>query len=52
MFHAGLALELSRIIWDDRRAGLGEVDRRAVDRSAPSGFARSEPPRWIVSPPR
>lgn len=23
MFHAGLALELSRIIWDDRRAEAG-----------------------------
>lgn len=33
MFHAGLALELSRIIWDDRRAearaGRGRPGRRS-----------------------
>ena len=33
MFHAGLALELSRIIWDDRRAeatsGRGRSRRRS-----------------------
>ena len=37
MFHAGLALELSRIIWDDRRAeatsGRGRPGRRRSGRT-------------------
>jgi hypothetical protein len=36
MFHAGLALELSRIIWDDRRAearaGRGRSERGRSER--------------------
>ena len=38
MFHAGLALELSRIIWDDRRAeaGRGRPTRGRSRRSFPT----------------
>ena len=42
MFHAGLALELSRIIWDDRRAEAGR-GRPARGRSK-----REDPERTFV----
>ena len=32
MFHAGLALELSRIIWDDRRAEAARAGRGRSER--------------------
>lgn len=45
MFHAGLALELSRIIWNDRRAearaGRGRSGRRPSSRSRSDGTPAS-----------
>jgi hypothetical protein len=50
MFHAGLALELSRILWDDRRAearaGRGRSER------GPSTRGRSERGRSGRTSPR
>jgi hypothetical protein len=57
MFHAGLALELSRIIWDDRRAdaGRGRATRGSSRRGRPgSAFARTRhvpATRRIAAPP-
>ena len=46
MFHAGLALELSRIIWDDRRAdataGRGPSGRTRLRR-----FGSGRTSRWM-----
>jgi hypothetical protein len=41
MFHAGLALELSRIIWDDRR-----VEARAGRRRSGRGRSERTSPGW------
>jgi hypothetical protein len=45
MFHAGLALELSRIIWDDRRAEATSGRRRSGRRRSGRTPPRSRPDR-------
>jgi hypothetical protein len=57
MFHAGLALELSRIIWDDRRAeaARGRSARGSSRRGRPgTAFVRTRQvpaARRIAAPP-
>jgi hypothetical protein len=55
MFHAGLALELLRIIWDDRRAEAGRSARGSSRRGRPgSAFVRTRQvpaARRIAVPP-
>lgn len=46
MFHAGLALELSRIIWDDRRAEA-TAGRGRSGRTRPGQPRSAGTPRWM-----
>jgi hypothetical protein len=46
MFHAGLALELSRIIWDDRRAEA-TAGRGRSGRTRPEHPRSARTSRWM-----
>lgn len=52
MFHAGLALELSRIIWDDRRAEArrGRPTRGRSERSLRTRRDSALEPRLLAAP--